>query len=152
MLALNWRDMRHPEAGGAEVHIHEILSHFASWGHEATEIASGFPGCAAEEMIDGVRVIRAGHWFDANLTLPLAARRHMRRKRYDVILEDINKLPFFMPLYTRTPVVGVIPHLFGTTVFREANPLIGAYVLLMEKFIPFVFRKNRFMVISPSTA
>jgi glycosyltransferase involved in cell wall biosynthesis len=72
-------------------------------------------------------------------------------QRYDVVLEDINKLPFFMPLFTSTPVVPVIPHLFGTTVFREANPCVALYVVMMERFIPLVFRRNRFMVISQST-
>ncbi len=152
ILALNWRDMKHPEVGGAEVHLHEILSHLVRWGHDVVEITSGFPGCDAEDVIDGVKIIRAGHWFNANFVLPVVARRYMKNHPRDVVLEDINKLPFFMPLYTKTPVVGVIPHLFGTTVFREANWLIGAYVLFMEKFIPGVFRKNRFMVISQSTA
>jgi glycosyltransferase involved in cell wall biosynthesis len=151
ILALNWRDMHHPEAGGAEVHLHEILSHLARWGHETTQVSAGFPGGAAEEEIDGVRILRRGHWYDANFTLPLFARRHMKGERYDVVLEDINKLPFFMPLYTKVPVVPVIPHLFGTTVFRETNWAIGSYVVTAEKLIPSVFRKNRFIVISPST-
>lgn len=151
VLAVNWRDIANPEAGGAELHLHEILAHLVRWGHEATLIAAGWPGCAPEERIDGIRVLRRGHWFDANLSLPVFARRHMRHHRYDVVIEDINKLPFFMPLYTKTPVVPTIPHLFGTTVFREANFLIGFYVLFMERFIPRVFRRNRFMVISPST-
>jgi len=120
-------------------------------GHEATLIASGFGGGAGEDEIDGVRVMRRGHWYDANFTLPRFARRHMRDSRYDAVVEDINKVPFFMPLYTRVPVLPVIPHLFGTTVFREANVLIGAYVVLMERLIPAVFRQNRFVVISPST-
>jgi len=151
ILALNWRDMHHPEAGGAEVHLHEILSHLARWGHETTQLSAGFPGGAAEEEIDGVRILRHGHWYDANFSLPLFARRHMKDEKYDVILEDINKIPFFMPLYTKVPVVPVIPHLFGTTVFREANWAIGSYVVAAEKLIPSVFRQNRFIVISPST-
>ncbi len=151
ILALNWRDMRHPEAGGAEVHLQEILARLAGWGHETTQLSSGFPGGAAEDEIDGVRIMRRGRWFDANFSLPLFAKRHMKNERYDVVIEDINKLPFFMPLYTKVPVVPVIPHLFGTTVFREANWAIGTYVVAAEKLIPRVFRKNRFMVISPST-
>ncbi len=152
VLAINWRDMNHPEAGGAEVHLHEILVHLSGWGHEVVQISSGFPGCSREDRIDGVRVIRAGHWYDANFTLPLAAVRYLKNNSCDVILEDINKLPFFMPLWTKVPVVAVIPHLFGTTVFREANWAIGSYVVIMERLLPLVFRKNRFMVISPSTA
>ena len=151
VLAINWRDIRNPDAGGAEVHLHEILSRAVAAGHEATQIAAGWPGCAPEERIDGIRVLRRGRWWDANLALALFAARHLRHQRYDVILEDINKIPFFMPLVTRTPVVPVIPHLFGTTVFREANAVLGAYVWLFERFIPLVYRSNRFVVISPST-
>ena len=151
ILALNWRDMHHPEAGGAEIHLHEILTHLAGWGHDTTQISSGFPGCSAVDEIDGVRILRHGHWFDANFTLPLFAKRHMKKESYDVVIEDINKLPFFMPRYTKVPVVPVIPHLFGTTVFREANWMIGSYVVTAEKLIPSVFKSNRFMVISPST-
>ena len=151
ILALNWRDMHHPEAGGAEVHLHEILTHIARRGHETTQISSGFPGCSTVDEIDGIRILRHGHWFDANFTLPLFAKRHMKEEKYDVVIEDINKLPFFMPRYTKVPVVPVIPHLFGTTVFREANWVIGSYVVTAEKLIPSVFRTNRFMVISPST-
>jgi hypothetical protein len=44
ILALNWRDMHHPEAGGAEVHLHEILSHLARWGHETTQLSAGPDG------------------------------------------------------------------------------------------------------------
>jgi glycosyltransferase involved in cell wall biosynthesis len=151
ILAVNWRDIRNPEAGGAEVHLHEILSHLVRWGHEATLLSARWPGCAGEETVDGIRILRRGHWYDANFVLPLFARRHLRHRTYDVVLEDINKLPFFMPLATRIPVIPVIPHLFGTTAFRETNAGIAAYVVFMEKMIPLIFRKNRFMVISPST-
>jgi glycosyltransferase involved in cell wall biosynthesis len=151
ILAVNWRDIKNPDAGGAEVHLHEILSHLVRWGHPSTMLVAGWPGCEQEETIDGITIIRRGHWYDANVVLPLFARRHLKHHSYDVVLEDINKLPFFMPLVTKVPVVAVIPHLFGTTVFREANPMIGAYVVSMERWIPLVFRRNHFMVISPST-
>ncbi|MDD4856787.1 MAG: glycosyltransferase family 4 protein [Candidatus Krumholzibacteria bacterium] len=151
VLAVNWRDIKNPEAGGAEVHLHEILSRLAGWGHEATQLSAAWPGCEKEETIDGIRVIRHGRWYDANFSLPLFARRLLRHRTYDVVLEDINKLPFFMPLVTSIPVVPVIPHLFGATAFREANAAVASYVVAMEKLIPAIFRKNRFMVISPST-
>jgi glycosyltransferase involved in cell wall biosynthesis len=151
VLAVNWRDIKHPEAGGAEVHLHEILAHFVKWGHGVTQISSGFPGGEPETEVDGIRILRYGHWFDANFALPFFARRQIKLNPYDIVMEDINKLPFFMPLYTDVPVLGVIPHLFGTTVFREANWIIGSYVVMMEKLIPYIYKNNRFMVISPST-
>jgi glycosyltransferase involved in cell wall biosynthesis len=79
-------------------------------------------------------------------------RRELKRSSYDVVLEDINKMPFYSPLHTRLPVMVLIPHLFGTTIYREANPLLGTYVFLSELPIPWVYRKCLFEVASQSTA
>lgn len=151
LVALNWRDIRHPEAGGAEVHLHEILARMVARGHAATLFATAFPGGAAEDDVDGIRVIRRGAWWNANFVLARAARDHLRDHPADLVIEDINKIPFFMPRFTRRPVMPVIPHLFGTTVFRETNAAFASYVYLWERFIPSVYRRCRFVVISPST-
>jgi glycosyltransferase involved in cell wall biosynthesis len=151
LVAVNWRDIRNPEAGGAETHLHEILSRMAARGHRATLFATAFPGGAADETVDGVRLLRRGDWWNANFTVARAAAAFLRREPADLVVEDINKIPFFMPLLTRVPVLAVVPHLFGATVFRETNPLFSAYVLAWEALIPRVFRRCRFAVISPST-
>jgi len=151
LVALNWRDIRHPEAGGAEVHLHEILARMVARGHSVTMFATRFSGGAGEDEVDGVRIVRRGDWWNANFVLPRAARDHLCDHPADLVIEDINKIPFFMPRFTRTPVMPVIPHLFGTTVFRETNAVFASYVYLWERFIPSVYRDCRFVVISPST-
>jgi glycosyltransferase involved in cell wall biosynthesis len=151
LVAVNWRDIRNPEAGGAEVHLHEILSRVVAHGHTATLFAAGFPGCEPEVDIDGIHVVRRGAWWNANFALPRAASAFLRKHPADLVIEDINKIPFFMPLVTRTPVMAVIPHLFGTTVFRETTALFALYVYAWERLIPWVYRNCRFVAISPST-
>ena len=151
LVAVNWRDIRNPEAGGAEIHLHEILTRMVARGHRATLFATRFAGAPGEEMVDGVRVLRHGAWWNANLTLPRALRSFLRRDAADLVLEDINKVPFLTPLYTRGPVLAIVPHLFGATVFRETNPLFALYVMAWESLIPLVYRRCRFAVISPST-
>jgi glycosyltransferase involved in cell wall biosynthesis len=151
LVALNWRDIRNPEAGGAEVHLHEILTRMVARGHAATLFATRFAGAPDEEAVDGIRVIRRGSWWNANFVLARAAAAYLRDNPASLINEDINKIPFFMPRFTRLPVMPVIPHLFGTTVFRETNPVFASYVYLWERFIPRVYRNCRFVVISPST-
>ena len=151
LLAVNWRDIANPEAGGAEVHLHEILARMVKRGHAATLVATGYPGSAPEAMVDGIRVLRAGSWWNANFVLPRLAARALRERAADLVVEDINKIPFFMPRHTTRPVLAVIPHLFGTTVFRETNPLFATYVLAWEALIPRVYRACRFVAISPST-
>jgi glycosyltransferase involved in cell wall biosynthesis len=66
-------------------------------------------------------------------------------------VEDINKVPFFAPLYATAPVLAVVPHLFGTTAFNEASAPIAALVSAHESLIPIVYRKSRFLAISEST-
>ena len=36
ILWFNWRDIKHPEAGGAEVLTHEVMRRLVQRGHEMT--------------------------------------------------------------------------------------------------------------------
>ncbi|MBN1504080.1 MAG: glycosyltransferase family 4 protein [Candidatus Eisenbacteria bacterium] len=151
VLALNWRDIKSPEAGGAEVHLHEIMKALVKRGHRVTQLASAFPGCESTVTVDGVEILRRGKWYAANFALPLAYLRELRSRKFDVVVEDINKIPFYMPLYTRAPVLAIVPHLFGTTVFQEASFPFAMYVYSYERLIPAVYRRVRFLAISEST-
>ncbi len=72
---------------------------------------------------------------------------------FDVVLDDMNKIPFFTPLFVREPVQGLIHHVFAKSIFREVNPLVGAYVYFMERIALALYRRKKtpFIVVSPST-
>jgi len=133
------------------VHIQAIAAGLVSRGHEVTLLASGFAGAEHESEQQGVRILRAGNRWDANVTLCRAALRELKRRRYDIVVEDLNKVPFFTAPFHDLPMVVYVPHLFGSTVFRETNPLFGTYVWLMERPIPHVYRRARWIAISDST-
>lgn len=151
ILAVNWQDPKNPLAGGAEVHLWENLKRFAADGHQVTLVCSSFKGADAEDNYDGVRVVRKGGRFYFNYIAPFAVRKELRRTKYDVILEDINKVPFYTCLHTKLPILVVIPHLFATTVFQEINFVMGSYIYIAEQPIRFFFRNYPFCVISEST-
>ena len=151
LLAFNWRDPKHPEAGGAELHLLEILSRAVRDGDQATWLAEAFPGSKPEDLVQGIRVLRGGSWYNAHLALAQLYHRRLRGERFDLVLEDINKVPFFTPCYVKAPVLAVVPHLFGATVFREASPVLGALVWAHESLIPLVYRGVPFLAISDST-
>jgi glycosyltransferase involved in cell wall biosynthesis len=151
ILALNWEDLSNPQAGGAEVHLQEILKRIAAKGHKVTLLASGFTGCKSTEEIDGIRIVRAGSRFNFNFVAPLALRKLLREEKWDIFIEDINKIPFFSPLYHKLPTLVVIPHLFADSVFKEINFVLGTYIYLFEKPIPWLYKGFKFMVISDST-
>ncbi len=114
-------------------------------------MAHGFPGGAPEDERDGIRILRRGHWYDANHALPAAYRRELKSEHFDAVIEDNNKGPFFAPRWAKAPVLAVVPHLFGTTAFAETGPLEAAYVLLHEALIPRIYRRTPFLAISEST-
>ncbi len=151
LVAINWRDPGHPEAGGAEVHLHEILKRAAGLGHEVAWLASGFPGGEPESRRDGIRVLRRGAWWNFNAVVPGVLRGELARPAPDLVIEDINKVPCFAPAFTRAPVSVIVPHLFGTTAFRETAWPQAAYVWALEAWIPRVYRREPFLVISEST-
>ncbi|MCI0331193.1 MAG: glycosyltransferase family 4 protein [candidate division Zixibacteria bacterium] len=151
ILAINWRDLKNPLAGGAEVHLEENLRRFVKMGHSVTLLTSNFPGGAKEEMIERVRMVRAGNDYTFNWCVPFMLKKELKKNSYDIVLEDINKVPFYSPLFQKLPTLVVVPHLFADAVFQEINFVLGLYIYLAEKPIPRVYRGRKFCVISEST-
>ena len=50
ILIYNWRDIRNPAAGGAEVFTHEIAKRWVERGNEVRQFSSAFAGCGKEEV------------------------------------------------------------------------------------------------------
>lgn len=152
LLVVNWQDRENPQAGGAEIHLHEIFGRLAQRGHEVTLLCSGWAGCAPTATLDGMSVHRVG----SRYTFPFLAARGFRRLRqshaWDLVVEDINKVPLFTPRWSDIPVVGVVPHLFGGTAFQEVPAPVAAAVWAAERPMPWVYRGVPFEVISESTA
>ena len=151
LLVVNWQDLRNPHAGGAEIHLFELLSRLAARGHRVRLVCSGFPGAAAQETVDGVEVHRTGDRHSFALRARGAVRRALRAEQPDVLIDDINKLPLFVAGLTDRPVYAIVPHLFGTTAFQEVSWPMAAMVWGFERWIPWAYRRAWFHAISEST-
>ncbi len=152
ILLINWMDMANPAAGGAEVHLTEIFTRFVERGDEVTLVCSGFTGGERYDDYKGISIIRVGNRETFNFVAPSILTRLDREMNFDLVAEDINKVPLFTPLYLHKPILALIPHLFGKAVYRETNFVLASYVYLMEQPIPLVYRNALFEVISDSTA
>ncbi len=151
ILVINWQDIRNPLAGGAEVHLHNVFGRLARRGHEVTVLVSNFEGGESETELDGMHIVRRGSRNTFNYVVPFAVRKLLREQRFDIVVEDLNKLPFYASLYTSLPVVALVHHLFGKVIFQETNPVFGTYVYLFEKSIPLLYRHIPFIAVSRST-
>jgi glycosyltransferase involved in cell wall biosynthesis len=155
ILLVNWQDRENPQAGGAEIHLHEIFGRLAEAGHEITLLCGGWPGCPPRARLDGIEVHRVG----TRHTFPLLVRAHFRHvfgdvaPSFDVLLEDINKVPLYTPRWSTVPhTVALVPHLFGGTAFQELAPPLAAAVWLAERPLGRLYRDVPFQAISQSTA
>ena len=151
LLFVNWLDRLNPMAGGAEIHLFELLRRLAERGHRIRLVCSGWPGATPVEMVDGVEVTRVAGRNTFALAGRGAIRRALRAETPDVVIEDINKLPLFVATMTDRPVCVVVPHLFGTTAFQEVSWPMAAIVWTAERPIPWIYRRAEFEAISEST-
>ncbi|MGH3782687.1 MAG: glycosyltransferase family 4 protein, partial [Pseudonocardiaceae bacterium] len=152
ILVLNWRDIRHPEAGGAERYMHEIARRWVRQGVKVTWFTARPEGTAAHEMIDGIVITR----FGGPLSLyPLAALRLLRTHgTFDAVVDCQNGIPFFSPMFAEVgvPIVQVVHHVhqdqFAT---RFTPPLAAAGRLLEGPVARSVYGSRAIAAVSPST-
>jgi glycosyltransferase involved in cell wall biosynthesis len=157
ILVVNWQDRENPQAGGAETHLHEIFGRLARLGHTVTLLCGGWPGCPSTAELDGIQVHRVGTRHTFPLRAYEAYRSRFAAQRYDVLVEDLNKLPLLTPWWVRGKpgaprIVGLVHHLFGATAFRELAAPLAAAVWLGERPLGRVYRSIPFEAVSTSTA
>ena len=107
-----WRDLDDAEAGGSELHAHEIQKRWAEAGIDVRLWTSRVDGAAREIGRSGYTVNRrAGRY----AVFPRTAVAGLRRKigTGDALVEIWNGMPFFSPLWSRAPRIVFLHHVHG---------------------------------------
>ena len=151
ILLLNWQDIKNPSGGGAEVYLHQIFKRLAAQGHDITLLCSQFSGAPREEVIDDIHIVRRGNRSLFNYIVPFEYIKKFRSEHYDIVIDDINKIPFYTPMYVREPLLGMVMHLFSTSIFKEASIPAASYVYCAEQLALSIYRKTPLVAISEST-
>ena len=152
ILVVNWRDIRNPDAGGAEVVTHEVARRWVERGDEVTVLTSRFPGASKVDAVDGVRIRRIGRLrtgtFHLRVQWELATLRG-----YDLVIDEINTIPFFTPVWRRRlpPVVGLIHQLARDVWDAEMPRPVAATGRWLERGMLGLYRDIPMFTISEST-
>jgi glycosyltransferase involved in cell wall biosynthesis len=149
---VNWQDRQNPRSGGAEIHLHEIFGRLAARGHEVSLLVSSWDDAPSHVELDGMDVHRIAGRHSFPLAVPGYYRRRLRRRRFDVVIEDLNKVPLFTPTWAGAPVVLLVHHLFGRTAFEEASIPVAGATWLLERPLPALYRGLPVQAVSESTA
>jgi len=148
LLMLNWRDPWHPKAGGAELLTLRILQHLSRENVSAEWFSARYPGAPVEELRDGIRFVRGG----SQATTHLAAwRRYRGTSSFDVVVDQINTIPFYAHRYVRVPAVALM-HQLAQEVWRyEFSRPLGGLGLVAERYYLRPYRHEHIMTVSRSS-
>jgi glycosyltransferase involved in cell wall biosynthesis len=152
ILVLNWQDQENPQAGGAELHLREIFTRLVARGHGVDLLCSSWEGAPPRANLNGIEAYRIGNRSSYPFLVRRYFERNLRANNYDVVIEDLNKVPLYTPMWGVPKLVALVHHLFGATVFREAPAPLAAAVWLSERPLGALYRKIPFQAVSVSTA
>jgi glycosyltransferase involved in cell wall biosynthesis len=145
-----WRDLDDAEAGGSELHAHEILERWADAGIDVRLWTSRVDGAAREIVRNGYTVNRrAGRY----AVFPRTALAGIRRKigTGDALVEIWNGMPFFSPLWSRTPRIVLLHHVHAEMWDMVLSPRLARLGRTLEaRIAPPFYRKSQIVTLSES--
>lgn len=153
ILILNWRDLKHSWAGGGEIYIFEQAKRWVAMGHEVTvfcgeDIETVLP---SQETIDGITIYRKGTRFTVYFWAMWYYIRKFRGK-FDILIDVVNGIPFFTPLFSKLPKLCFVYHVHGNQFFYELPYPLSSVGYVIEKYIfPFLYQNVPIIAISQTT-
>jgi glycosyltransferase involved in cell wall biosynthesis len=131
ILWLNWRDLKSPDAGGAEVFTHEVAKRLVCMGYDVSIFCARYPNSTDSENVEGVKIIRSGSRYSVYKNAKQFYKSN--KDKFDLIIDEINTRPFLTPKYVKDkPILALIHQLAQEFWFFETRfPLnyIGFYYL-----------------------
>jgi glycosyltransferase involved in cell wall biosynthesis len=154
VLMLCWRDTGHPQGGGSETYLQRIGAQLAKSGVDVTLRTARYDGAARRDVIDGVRISRAGGRYTVYIRAGLAmvacrvGLGPLRGIRPDVVIDSQNGLPFLARLAFGRRVVLLVHHCH-----REQWPVAGRVLGRIGWFVesrlsPRLHRSNQYVTVS----
>ncbi len=153
IVVVNWRDVWHPEAGGAETYAWQMAQGLLRRGAVVTFLTARGAGQAAAEQRDGIQIIRLGSRFTV---YPRVLGWLLRRRRqFDAVIDCQNGIPFFTPwvMPARVPIFCVMHHVHDAQFGVHFSPLVAAVGRLLEGPVARIaYRRHLCVAVSQSTA
>lgn len=150
ILLLNWKDIKNPEVGGAEVIAFEFARRLVKDGHSVTFFSRSFPGGKIDEVIDGVKIVRRGNRFSVYWQAFLYYKSLSLKP--DRVLDMVNTLcwqtPFYVPEKNR---IAYVNQLAKEVLFYELPFPLSFLSYLFERIEYLPYRNTRFLCYSQST-
>ena len=148
---LNWRDVKHPLAGGAELSLHEQAKVWMKMGAEVSWYSASWKNAKKNEIVDGVRVFRMGNQFTVHF-LFLARYFIHKVPKVDVCIDSFHFIPYFSPFYIKKEkIYALINEVAGDLWYYNSPKPVAFIGKVMEPIIIRAYKKIPFITASNST-
>jgi glycosyltransferase involved in cell wall biosynthesis len=109
--------------GGAEVFTYEVAKRWVRDGHEVTWFTSECPNSKKEEVVDGIRIVRAGGKYSVYGKAKQYYKKRFSKQNFDIVIDEINTKPFFTPKFVNNKehIVALVHQLAREYWFYETS-------------------------------
>jgi glycosyltransferase involved in cell wall biosynthesis len=152
VAVLNFREPRQSVAGGAEEYAWQVSLYLIAQGASVHFVTSREPGQAGSERRDGVELRRMGNRYLVYLLVPLWLL--LRRRRFDVVVDSMNGIPFFSPLVVRrrTTVICLVHHVHDRQFHIFLSPWLARVGCFIEGPVArLLYRRRTTITVSESS-
>jgi len=148
---LAWRDLDDPEAGGSELHAHEVARRWAAAGIDVVLRTSSVSGRAVSIERDGYTAVRRSGRYGVFATGPMDIAGG-RLGPLDGLVEIWNGMPFLSPMWSGLPRVVFMHHVHGEMWSMALPPTLArAGKFLEARLAPPVYNRSRIVTLSESS-
>lgn len=159
ILIFSWRDIKHPNSGGAEILTLELAKRWIKKGHQVSLISARFPNAKSEETIEKLKIFRPAKFYSQSpfeyvSYLYKTAKFYQKELsgKYDIIIDQVHGLPFFTPFFVKEKVILFPLEVASSIWFYEIRFPFSLIGFILEYLSIKIFRNIPFLTISHSTA
>jgi glycosyltransferase involved in cell wall biosynthesis len=99
LLWFAWKDLAHPQSGGAEVVGTQLRERLARDGWEVTLLTARYPDSKSEEIVNGVKIIRVGKNKFSHYAAAIGYYCQNLKDKFDFIVEEVNTIPYLINFF-----------------------------------------------------
>jgi glycosyltransferase involved in cell wall biosynthesis len=128
----------------------EIARRLVQRGDTVEWFSAAFPGAPNNETIEGVRFVRGGRQWTVHWSAYRRYRGSLAR-RFDIVVDEVNTIPFFTPLWSDVPTVMFIHQLAREVWWYESKFPLSAIGFVAEPLYLRPYRTVPVLTVSAST-
>ncbi len=121
VLWFSWRDIKHPDSGGAEIFSHHVMKGLVNkCEYDVTLFTAHYQNSLKYENLDGVKISRRG----GKYTVYNAAKRYFKKysDSFDVVIDEINVKPFLTPQFVKhKPILALVHEVPGDALIFQLH-------------------------------